>query len=185
MVDPSRSPEDSRDDDRASVVETAQRQPARAALLAAPGLWIGLAAIALGLVMIVQAWGRPFLVLGRGTGPMAFPLIVGYLEVFLGLVLLIRTVAGWDGRVPAAWPSGIDRRHVLTFALLAVLYVLILDRAGFLLANLVVGLASLRLLGGYSWLQTILLAAVLSVGLSLIFEVALRVSLPGGPLPWP
>ena len=185
MAEPSRSTELGQDDDRATVAEAGERRPARASLLGAPGLWIGLAAVALGLVMIVQSWGRPFMVLGRGTGPMAFPLIVGYLEVFLGLVLLVRTVAGWDGRVPAAWPSGVGGRHVLTFALLAVLYVLILDRAGFLLANLVVGLASLRLLGGYSWLPTILLAVVLSVSLSLIFEVALRVSLPPGPLPWP
>lgn len=146
----------------------------------APGLWIGGAALALGGLMVGQSWGTPFFVPGRGSGAMAFPLLVGCGLLGMGLLLIGRTVAGRDGRAPVTWPAEDGRRRVLGLLLLGVAYVLLLDRAGFLLTNVLVGLGCLRLLGGYGWARSVGLAVALAVGLTLVFEYALGVSLPRG-----
>lgn len=148
--------------------------------VAAAGLWIGAAALALGGLMIGQGWGTPFFVPGRGSGAMAFPLVIGWGLVAMSLLLLGRTLTGRDGRELITWPAGDGRRRALGLLLLGILYVVLFDRVGFLAANLLVGVGCLRLLGGYAWARSAVLAVVLALGLGLIFQYALGVSLPRG-----
>jgi hypothetical protein len=143
-------------------------------------LMVALAAAALGALMVIQGWGRPFLVPGRGTGPLAFPLVVGLVLLAMGVLLAARTLLGRDSPGQVAWPTGEGRTHLLGYLLLSVIYVALVSWLGFLVANLLVGVACLRLLGSYAWWRAALLAALLAVGLTLVFEVALNVTLPRG-----
>lgn len=161
------------------LTRDASRGTARS-LAGAPGLWVGLAALALGGLMVSQSWGRPFFVPGRGSGAMAFPLVDGWSLLLMGLLLTARTLVGRDGRSPVSWPAGDGRRRMLGLVALSFAYVALLSWAGFLVTNLVVGVACLRLLGGYHWWRAAALAIVMAVGLTLIFEYALAVSLPRG-----
>ena len=143
-------------------------------------LAIALATTALGALMVSQSLGQPFFVPGRGTGAMAAPLVSGVTLLAMGLLLAVRALLGRERGAAATWPTGAGGRRVLSLVLLGVAYVVLLDRAGFLVANLLVGLACLRLLGGYRWWLAAVLAVVLAVGLVLVFEVALGVALPRG-----
>jgi putative tricarboxylic transport membrane protein len=143
-------------------------------------LVVALAAAALGALMVIQGWGRPFFIPGRGTGPLAFPLVVGLVLLAMGVLLATRTLLGRDRPGRVAWPTGAGRAHLLGYLLLSVIYVLLVSWLGFFVANLLVGVACLRLLGGYAWWRAALLTVVLAVGLTLVFEVALNVTLPRG-----
>jgi hypothetical protein len=164
----------------AAATEPAPGPAVSAPLAQAPGLWIGLASAALGLLMIVTAWDKPLYVPGRGSGAFAFPLVVGWLGLIMGLLFAIRTVLGRDGRQPATFPNGSSRTRALCLMGLSVLYLVLLDKAGFLVANLVVGFACLRLLSTYPWWKLVLLTLIIAASLWYAFENLLGVELPRG-----
>ena len=159
--------------------------PAGLPLARSPGLpvsqlAVALVAVAVGGVMVAQGWGKPFFIPGRGTGPLAFPLVVCLVLVAMGVLLAARTLLGRDRVGRGAWPTGTGRQHLLGYLLLSVIYVALVSWLGFLVANVLIGVACLRLLGGYAWWRAALLAVILAVGLTLVFEVALNVTLPRG-----
>ena len=145
-------------------------------------LIVALVTAALGAIMVAQSWDRPFFVPGRGTGAMALPLVAGQVLLAASLLLAARVLLRRDATAAGKWPAGAARWRALGLLVLFVLYVLLLDRAGFLVANLLVGLACLRLLGGYAWWRAAALAVVLAGGLHLAFRAALGVELPRGLL---
>ena len=64
-----------------------------------------------------------------------------------------------------------------------VVYALVLNKAGFVLATIAIMLLVMRGLGGMSWKQALLIA-VPSVVFSYVAFVQLGVPLPRGPLPF-
>jgi hypothetical protein len=71
----------------------------------------------------------------------------------------------------------------VTAAAAFVIYALVLNKVGFVLATTVIMLLVMRVLGGMPWIQAIAIA-VPSVLLSYLGFVELGVPLPRGPLPF-
>lgn len=125
-------------------------------------------------------WGT-----AEAPGPGFFPFVMGLLLLLLSLRLLAATVfsaatakPATDGEAdgPLAW-----RRPALMVAIL-VLYILILDQAGYPLSTLALLLVSFRVLGATGWLKSTAISVGLVAFTYLLFVVWMQVPLPAGQL---
>jgi len=108
-------------------------------------------------------------------GPSAFPQLVSIPMGILALYLVLRPDA------EPAWPRGAALLRQLAAIAVLVVYAMVLRQLGFIVVTLLAVLLLARLLGG-SWGQSALAGVGLSVGLYLLFEFVLGLSLPEGRL---
>ncbi|MBI3966538.1 MAG: tripartite tricarboxylate transporter TctB family protein [Chloroflexi bacterium] len=148
-----------------------------------PHLYVGLVSAAVGGLMLSQAWGTALFAPGLGTTALAFPLVVGLCLVAVGVLIGVRALLGLDPGQPVAWPDRRGWTRLLGLVVFTCLYVLLLETLGFLLSNIVVGAATVGLLGHYRWWVTALIAVGVAVGAWAVFEALLGVNLPRGIVP--
>ena len=86
---------------------------------------------------------------------------------------------------PIRWPSGIGLRRIAVSAAALVGYAFLIKGLGYILSTAMLVAFVARLLGGYRWHQLLFLGAGTSIGLYLVFQVWLQMTLPTGMLPIP
>lgn len=150
-------------------------------------LLFGIVVALLGAAVLGYAAGLPP-VPGHHYGPGLFPTIIGWGFVGCGTMLAL---AGWKrGERPAgqlAFPDwrGTPRGLVLVglMAVAMLVFVLFGDLIGFRLFAFVT-LAAMYLVGGRGLGFSLVVAALVSLGLNALFVNLLGVPLPVGELPW-
>jgi putative tricarboxylic transport membrane protein len=141
---------------------------------------LGAAAIllAFGLFALIQARGLRF-----GTivapGPGFFPLCLAVALCLTSVALIVSAVRTATAAVPAALAGGPRFAVAGTLASLLV-YALVLERLGFLLATIGLLLFFFRVLQRQSWLVAVTGSVATSLAAYLVFRIWLGVNLPGG-----
>lgn len=147
-------------------------------VLCHPDCISGAVLMAFSIVALFDAWRLPF---GSVRAPDAgfFPLSLSFLLLLFGGGIVVGSF------IKTAEPTRFTVRswQVAIAATTFVLYALVLNKVGFVLATTAVMLLVTRSLGGMSWKQALLIA-VPSVALSYCGFVQLGVPLPRGPLPF-
>jgi hypothetical protein len=132
----------------------------------------GLTLIGFGIAGLVIARNYPMGTAFR-MGPGYFPMVLSGLLVAIGLI-----VAGGALRSGQGAMSGIAWRPLIVVTAATVLFGLLINAGGLLLATLVMALASRLARPGYPWGETIALAVALSGMCAAIFYFGLKVQMP-------
>ncbi|WP_019142631.1 tripartite tricarboxylate transporter TctB family protein [Noviherbaspirillum massiliense] len=138
---------------------------------------LGAVAILVAAAMAVASWGYAAPVEYEPVGPRAFPLLLAALMALCGAWLVLRSAAG-EG--PFFMHAGNGPRVALCAAAVVV-YAILFQLLGFILATVLMALPVGRLFGG-SWKQCTLTGIVLGVALYILFDKLLDVVLPVGVL---
>jgi putative tricarboxylic transport membrane protein len=110
--------------------------------------------------------------------PGFFPFVAGVILVVLCMILLVRA---FSGRGEGAEPFGeLWKPAILAIGLL--LYSLLLDSIGYIIATIILSMLVLRVLDTKTWLKLVAISLVLSVGTYFLFDRLLDVPLPLGIL---
>ena len=142
-------------------------------------LVIGVAFILLGICVVILAGSLNKVKLGIGPG--GFPTFIAILMILLGAGQTIATLrAGFEAPAFTA-----DRRQTLLFlcaVALAVLYVLLVPVAGFLLATPVLVFCMMMLYGNRKYLLCAAISILSTVAVWLLFTRVFLIFLPAGRL---
>ncbi len=124
--------------------------------------------------------------LGLGTlrepGTGFFPMLAGGFFSLLALVVFVRSLTpgrGFQASIPSLWRGVIWQRPLAVGILMAV-YILALERIGFLLTSLIILLVMLKGVEKFSWWKALLISIVSSGSTYLLFHVLLKAGLPSG-----
>jgi Tripartite tricarboxylate transporter TctB family len=146
------------------------------------GRLIGAALIVLGLVALREGWRlhalRESLVAGAVVGDDTFPLTVGAGLLSLGVIVVFVGLP----HAHVEFPTGGTRARMLWAAGALIAYRLLAPWLGYTAATALVALTLYRTMGGYRWPASMLLAAVSTATLYLVFRVWLHEPLPSGLL---
>ena len=136
--------------------------------------------LAFGLFAVIQARGLRFGTVAA-PGPGFFPLCLAVALSLAGVGLLVRA---WRGEpAAAAAPAHGVRRSAVAGTLASLLvYALVLERLGFLLATFALLVFFFRVLQRQSWLVVVAGSLATSIVSYLVFKTWLGVNLPGGLL---
>ena len=142
-------------------------------------LVIGIAFIVLGIFVLILS--RSLNKVKLGIGPGGFPTFISVLLMLLGTVQTVSTLrTGFEAPAFAA-----DRRQTLLFlgaVALAVLYVLVIPVAGFLLATPVLVFGMMMLYGNRKYLLCAVISIAVTVAVWALFSKVFLISLPAGRL---
>lgn len=145
-------------------------------------IWTGLAVVALGLFVILQAQG--FTEPAGAASPRLFPRIIGTAFVICGLAVAARGLSGHRASIPPCaedWMRHPRRVARVVFAPLAiVLYGLLAPHLGSLPVSLVL-VGTCALLWEERPIAAALSAILVCVVVTLFFTRVMRVPLPPGP----
>jgi len=144
-------------------------------------LALALLTLAIGIVVIGHSRGFP-LMGGMSYGPAFFPVLIGAGFVLCGLILLGQAVLARGGPGVSAKPRG--RRAGLRLMIIPAVilgYAVVSPVAGFLPTTALAALVT-ALFFGLRPLSALVLAGATAVALFVLFQGALRVPLPVGPL---
>ena len=148
----------------------------------------GEAIIAVGIVVLGVAMAFGTLAIpGSGgyerIGPAAYPWAISLFLVIIGVIL---ARDAWRGAAPAlpadAGPSGFALRPFALVNLGLILYLLLIERAGFVIASMTLFLCTARAMGARHWSVTAAIALALSLAAYFAFSVGLDLDLPAGKL---
>ncbi|MBP1807370.1 tripartite tricarboxylate transporter TctB family protein [Rubellimicrobium aerolatum] len=140
-------------------------------------LILGLVACALAGVIAWGTWTAPAIAARSVVGPGAFPALVALGLLGVGLRLLYDT---WANTSPAVPIPAIDWPAVLTVAGTLLLFVLLLERLGWIVAATLLFMGVARGFGGRAWVANALIGLVLAALVFLVFDTLLGLSLPLG-----
>lgn len=132
----------------------------------------GLTLIGFGVAGLVFARNYPMGTAFR-MGPGYFPVVLSGLLIAIGLVVAIGALRSGQGVTP-----GIAWRPLIVVTAATVLFGLLINQAGLLLATLVMAAVSRLARPGYPWRETVLLAVALAAICSAIFYFGLKVQMP-------
>ena len=132
----------------------------------------GLTLVGFGIGTLIVARNYPMGTAFR-MGPGYFPVVLAGLLIVIGSVVAVGALRSGEGRLP-----GIAWRPLLVVTAATVLFGLLIDYGGLLLATFFMAAASRLARPGYSWRETILLAVGLAVGCSAVFYFGLKVQMP-------
>lgn len=142
-------------------------------------LVIGIAFIVLGIFVLILS--RSLNKVKLGIGPGGFPTFISVLLMLLGTVQTVSTLrTGFEAPAFAA-----DRRQTLLFlgaVALAVLYVLVIPVAGFLLATPVLVFGMMMLYGNRKYLLCAVISIAVTVAVWALFTKVFLIFLPAGRL---
>jgi putative tricarboxylic transport membrane protein len=116
-----------------------------------------------------------------GFGPGFFPLWLSIFLLILSALYLANSLKE-NIQIQNLFPKGRSRYDFLLILLSMVLFVLLLERTGFIIAG-AISLASL-MYRNFKWYYTLSLSIGISVAIFLIFSKALAVPLPVNQLGW-
>jgi putative tricarboxylic transport membrane protein len=137
--------------------------------------------IALGVVAVAEGWRlsalRTQMVAGAVVGDDTLPVIVGVALLVFGI--LVAAVAP-PAPVKVTWPAGRQRIRMLGAAGLLLAYWLVLPYVGYTGSTALVSIGLYRAMGDYRWPVAVLLGAVSTGLLFLMFRVWLLEPLPTG-----
>ncbi len=142
---------------------------------------VGGALALLGGVSLFEAWRlaalREEMVAGAVVGDDTFPWIVGVSLLLMGLYTLF--IARWPIS-HVRFPTGAERRQLLTSAGALAAYYIITPYLGYTLSTLVVSTGLYRVMGSYRWPVALLIGCCTTGALFLLFRVWLHEPLPTG-----
>ncbi|HYD63502.1 MAG TPA: tripartite tricarboxylate transporter TctB family protein [Noviherbaspirillum sp.] len=138
---------------------------------------LGCLAIAGAAAMAAAAWGYAAPVEYEPVGPRAFPLLLALVMASCGAWLALRPAQHAD------WPQGNRLGRITICAGAIVVYALLFQLLGFILATVLMALPAGRVFGG-TWRQCIAGGIGLGIVLYLMFDKVLDVVLPLGILHW-
>lgn len=138
----------------------------------------GAIVLAVGLALLIGAWGFPFMLQGV-PGPGFLPLIIGFGIIASGVVLVFKAV--WrPTHAEVRWPplSGWLRVAFMLGAMAASFF--LLEALGFVVVTAAFMAVMVYCLGERSWRLLATVPVLSAVGLYVVFAVWLRVPLPKG-----
>lgn len=136
---------------------------------------LGILAILMGAGMAAMAWGYAAPVEYEPVGPRAFPLLLAGLISLCGAWLVLKPSHH------AHFGSGTQLRSVGLCGLYVLLYAVLFQVLGFVLATMLMSIPVGRLFGG-TWKQSVLTGVGMGFVLYLMFDKLLDVVLPAGVL---
>lgn len=116
---------------------------------------------------------------GSDVGPNIFPFGLGLLLVLLSLRLLYETFRYPDA---SKEKTSLDYKKFGILFLSAVLYAYFLEDIGYVIGTFLFLLIGFQTLEKGKWLQSIVISALLSIGVYYVFVEILQGSLPGFPV---
>ena len=139
--------------------------------------------LAFGLISI---YGSILLDLGtlREPGTGFFPFLSGCFVALLAFVVLLRTLIpgrGFQAKISSFW-KGLNWHRPLAVGLLILIYILMLERVGFLLTSLILLFFMLRWVEKFSWWMSLFISASASACTYVLFHTLLKATLPVGIL---
>lgn len=106
-------------------------------------------------------------------GPGYFPIILSALLIGIGIIVAGRSLKSGEVAIPRfAW------RAILVSSASVVLFGLLINRGGLLLATAVMVVVSRLSRPEYSWVETVILAVLTSVCCAAVFYFGLKVQMP-------
>ena len=150
-------------------------------------LLLALGAVAFGLLVIWQTTTIRVAPIYSTVGPRVIPYIVGAGLVLTGLWLGVealtgRTTAGTSESEDADPTLPTDWRTVGLLGLVLVAYLLLIERAGFVIASAVLFVGAASAMGSRRYVRDIVIGILLALALYLLFNRGLGLSLPAGVL---
>jgi putative tricarboxylic transport membrane protein len=134
---------------------------------------LGILAVVMGAGMAVMSWGYVAQVEYEPVGPRAFPLLLAGLIALCGLWLVFKPSHR------AHFGSAMQMRSVALCGLFVVLYAVLFQVLGFVIATALMSIPVGRIFGG-SWKQSVLTGIGMGLVLFVLFDTLLDVVLPAG-----
>lgn len=145
-------------------------------------LTLGAFVLALGAFMLVTIADVPASAGYSGIGPGAVPRLVGVVLVGLGALLLLEAWrSGFKGLDEAAERAlGFDTGGFLRVSAGILLFGLLIERTGFIVASALLFVAVARGFGSRRWLRDAIIGLVLAGAVFALFDLGLGLTLPRG-----
>jgi putative tricarboxylic transport membrane protein len=146
-------------------------------------VFIAAGIVFLGLAMAVGTLAIPTSGGYERIGPAAYPWAISLSLVIIGAILVRDAVRSAAPAVSAG--HGSDRFALLPFACVSlglILHLLLIERAGFVIASATLFFCTARALGARHWIITAAIAVALSMAVYFAFSVGLNLELPAGTL---
>lgn len=144
--------------------------------IAASGL--GLFAI----IYMIAGWNLPRFALSTGViDSYIFPLILGALLLLLSIIYFVQSGGPKDAK---SFMDGVNVPLLLKLFGTTVLYALILEPLGFVIATAIFLFGNMLLLGLRNWVKLTLISVGFAIGVYAVFVYVLEVSLARGILPF-
>lgn len=139
---------------------------------------VGTIGFAVSIGYLLQAFALPF-----GTqaqpGAAVFPVLVGFAFALVSLMTIAEAFMLRTEVKTLELPKGKDARRLLLIALTFVGYIVLLPILGHLVASILFGLLSVRILGDKSWRFSLITGAAIGVVVYAAFVLLLSVPMPG------
>ncbi len=150
-------------------------------------LLLALGAVLFGLLVIWQTTQIRVAPIYSTVGPRVIPYIVGAGLVLTGLWLAIealtgRTTAGSAESEDVDLSLPTDRRTISLLALALIAYLLLIERAGFVIASAVLFVGAAYAMGSRRYVRDIVIGVLLALALYVLFNRGLGLDLPAGVL---
>lgn len=143
--------------------------------------WSGMALAALGIYILVQAWGWPYMS-EEGPGPGFFPVWYGAIMLVLSLALVAGAVLKQDPKARKKALQWREMRRAMTCWLALALCVALLKYVGFIIAFSLLTWFIVAVMFRRPQLEALGLALGGSVGFYALFTWGLDLQLPSGML---
>ncbi|MDF3339074.1 tripartite tricarboxylate transporter TctB family protein [Mycolicibacterium septicum] len=143
---------------------------------------MGVAIVAIGALLLWQAWGVPGSMAPQG--PRFLPVVIAVAWTLLGVAYLGGALASLAGL--RHQPAGERFDHLLRVGVLVVVlvaYAYAVDPIGYLISTAVLFGVCAALLGSRSHIRDAVIAVVLTVAIYFLFSYGLNIYLPPGLLP--
>ncbi|WP_448522845.1 tripartite tricarboxylate transporter TctB family protein [Pseudothermotoga sp.] len=141
--------------------------------------YLAIAVLTFGLVYTMAAWNLPRASVGNPFGPVYFPLGLGLLVTFVGLVMLIQSFRSGQEEHKPALKRGDYAVRVLIAVSLCVGYALMFNRLGFVISTFAFLSVFLMFLNGLKkWLLSASVAFLYTIGVWYLFEKIFLINLP-------
>jgi len=145
-------------------------------------IFVGLAAVIMGTTYSVTTMQLPKAVIGSPLAPMIFPLLLGILMTFCGIFMigieLLRNKNA-DQTIDKAKKGGNHFKLIVGTILICIIYSLIFNRVGFIIATVLFLGGLLFFINGFrAWLLNISITLIFSFGIWYLFEKILHITLP-------
>lgn len=154
-----------------------------------PGAFIfALCALAISVLWVKESLRINTLGLEWG-GPRLFPLIISSLVLINAFLIVILELRSFYNFIKSTQIRGIVKhewKEIITsivLLLLVIIYVLVIEKIGFIIATLIITLYS-SLVFKAKLIDAIMVSLVISIGLTFLFKIVLKVPLPEGIFGW-